>query len=92
MGLQKEYVRYLSQRVVDELIKREMIEIPLQSSLRERALAVIEEEMSVEDRINEEARNLLQQYAEYMRQTGVSYHEMFKMVKNRLVKEKQVIL
>ena len=77
---------------MDELIKREMIEIPLQSSLRERALAVIEEEMSVEDRINEEARNLLQQYAEYMRQTGVSYHEMFKMVKNRLVKEKQVIL
>ena len=82
----------MSQRVVDELIKREMIEIPLQSSLRERALAVIEEEMSVEDRINEEARNLLQQYAEYMRQTGVSYHEMFKMVKNRLVKEKQGIL
>ena len=92
MGLQKEYVRYLSHRVVDELIKREMIEIPVQSSLRDQVLAVMNEELSVEDRINEEARNLLQQYAEHMRQTGVSYHEMFKMVKNRLVKEKKVIL
>ena len=92
MGLQKEYVRYLSHRVVDELIKREMIEIPLQSPLRERVLAVMDEELGVEDRINEEARDLLQQYSEHMRQTGVSYHEMFKMVKHRLVKEKKVIL
>ena len=92
MGLQKEYVRYLSKRVVDELIKREMIEIPVQSPLRDRVLAVMEEELSVEDRINDEARTLLQHYAEHMRQTGVSYHEMFKMVKNRLVKEKKVIL
>ena len=78
--------------VVDELIKREMIEIPVQSPLRDQVLAAMDEELSVEDRINEEARNLLHQYAEYMRQTGVSYHEMFKMVKNRLVKEKKVIL
>ncbi len=92
MGLQKEYVRYLSQRVVNELIKREMIEIPVQSPLRDQVLAVMDEELSVEDRINDEARNLLHQYAEHMRQTGVSYHEMFKMVKNRLVKEKKVIL
>ena len=92
MGLQRDYVRYLSRRVVDELIKREMIEIPVQSPLRDQVLAVMEEELSVEDRINEEARSLLQQYAEYMRQSGVSYHEMFKMVKNRLVKEKKVIL
>ena len=92
MGLQKEYVRYLSHRVVNELIKREMIEIPVQSPLRDQVLAVMDEELGVEDRINEEARNLLHHYAEHMRQTGVSYHEMFKMVKNRLVKEKKVIL
>ena len=92
MGLQKEYVRYLSHRVVNELIKREMIEIPVQSPLRDQVLAVMDEELGVEDRINEEARNLLHHYAEHMRQTGVSYHEMFKMVKHRLVKEKKVIL
>lgn len=92
MGLQREYVRYLSHRVVNELIKREMIEIPVQSPLRDQVLAVMDEELGVEDRINEEARNLLHHYAEHMRQTGVSYHEMFKMVKNRLVKEKKVIL
>ena len=92
MGLQRDYVVYLSKRVVDELVRRQMIEIPVQSALRERVLEVMTEELSVEDRINEEARTLLKDYAEQMRQTGVSYHEMFKMVKNKLVREKKVIL
>ena len=52
----------------------------------------MEEELSVEYKINEESRQLLKEYSEYMRQTGVSYQEMFKMVKKKLVKEKKVIL
>ena len=92
MGLKKEYVQYLSKRVVDELLKREMIEVPVQSPLREKVLAVMDQELSVEHWINEEVRTLLKDYAEEMRQTGVSYHEIFKMVKNKLVREKKVIL
>lgn len=92
MSLQKEYVHYLSRRLVDELIKREMIETQEVVSLRERVLVVMEAELGVEDRINEEVREILKDYADEMRNTGVSYQDMFKVVKNKLVKDKKVVL
>jgi uncharacterized protein len=92
MSLQKEYVHYLSRRVVDELIKREMIESSEVAALREKVLAVMEAELSIEDRINEEVREILKGYADEMRNTGVSYQDMFKVVKNKLVKDKKVVL
>jgi len=92
MSLQKEYVHYLSRRVVDELIKREMIETSEVVALREKVLAVMETELGLEDRINEEVREILKGYADEMRNTGVSYQDMFKVVKNKLVKDKKVVL
>jgi len=92
MSLQKEYVHYFSRRVVDELIKREMIETSEVAALREKILAVMETELGVEDRINEEVREILKDYADEMRNTGVSYQDMFKVVKNKLVKDKKVVL
>jgi len=92
MSLQKEYVLYLSRRVVDELIKREMIETSEVVSLRGKILAVMETELGLEDRINEEVREILKDYADEMRNTGVSYQDMFKVVKNKLVKDKKVVL
>jgi hypothetical protein len=92
MNLQKEYVRYLSKRIVEELVKREMVEVGSPSELQERGAAVMAAELSLEDRINEEVRSILTDYAEEMRRTGVSYQEMCKIVKNKLVKDKKVIL
>ena len=92
MSLQKEYVHHLSRRVVDELIRREMIETSGVVLLREIILAVMEEELGLEDRINEEVREILKGYADEMRNTGVSYQDMFKVVKNKLVKDKKVVL
>ena len=92
MSLQKEYVHHLSRRVVDELIRREMIETSEVVSLRERILAVMEAELGLEDRINDEVREILKGYADEMRNTGVSYQDMFKVVKNKLVKDKKVVL
>ena len=92
MSLQKEYVHHLSRRVVDELIRREMIETSGVVLLREKILAVMEAELGLEDRINEEVREILKGYADEMRNTGVSYQDMFKVVKNKLVKDKKVVL
>jgi hypothetical protein len=92
MSLQKEYVHYLCRRVADELVKREMIETSEVVSLREKILAVMETELGLEDRINEEVREILKDYADQMRNTGVAYQDMFKVVKNKLVKDKKVVL
>jgi len=92
MSLQKEFILYISKRIVDQLIKREMIEFKTPASLQERVLSVLEEEMSQEDKVNEEVRSILKDYADEMKRTGISYQEMFKAVKNKLIREKKVIL
>ena len=92
MPLRKEFIHVLAAKIVDELVKREMIEVPASLDLVERILPVMEEEINVEDRVNDEVRVLLNQYAEHMRQNGISYQEMFKMIKNKLVREKKIIL
>ena len=92
MALRKEYVRLLSVKVAEELKKQEMIDVPEGFDLAEQLFQVMDPEVSLEDRINEEVRTLLNQYQDQMRQSGASYQEMFKLIKNKLVKERKLVL
>ena len=92
MPLRKEFVRLLSVKVVEELKKQEMIEIPQDLDLAEQLFQVMDAEVNLEDRINDEVRQLLNQYQDQMRQSGASYQEMFKLIKNKLVRERKLVL
>ena len=92
MALRKEYVHLLSRKIVEELVKQEMIEVPEGLDLAEQLFQIMDAEVSLEDRINEEVRIILNQYQDQMRQSGASYQEMFKLIKNKLVREKKVVL
>ena len=50
------------------------------------------EEITVEDKVKEEVRNILTQYQDEMRRTGISYQDMFKKVKGQLARDKKLIL
>jgi hypothetical protein len=50
------------------------------------------EELSLEDRINEEVRVILDAYSEEMRKSGAQYAEMFKKVKTELAKKYKAVL
>ena len=92
MGLRKEYIRLLSAKIVEDLTKQEMIEVPEGLDLVEQVFATMDAEVNLEDRLNEEVRTLLNQYQDQMRQSGASYQEMFKLIKNKLVKERKLVL
>jgi len=92
MALRKEYVRLLCVKLAEELKKQEMIEAPEGLDLADQIFQVMDPEVSLEDRINEEVRTLLNQYQDQMRQSGASYQEMFKLIKNKLVKERKLVL
>ncbi len=92
MALRRDYVRLLSVRVVDELQKQEMIGVPEGLDLAEQVFQVMDTEVNLEHRIDDEVRLLLNQYQDQMRQSGASYQEMFKLIKNKLVKERKLVL
>jgi hypothetical protein len=69
----------------------QIIETSSNESAAEMISLLIEEELQVEDRLNDEVRDLLSQYSEYMRREGVSYQEMFRRIKNTLISQRKVI-
>ena len=92
MGLRKEYVRVLSTKIAEGLVKQEMVEVPASLDLASKLFDVLDAEINLEDRLNEEVRSLLNQYSNQMRQSGASYQEMFKLIKNKLARERKLVL
>ncbi len=90
MLLAREFVAYLSRQLVSRLTPTFM-EVASPQPAAELISGVITEELEVEDRLNDEVRDILDQYAEYMRREGVSYQEMFRRIKNTLVSQRKVI-
>jgi hypothetical protein len=50
------------------------------------------EELTVEDRLNDEVREILIAHQDEMRRTSVSYQEMYKKVKQQLARDRKLIL
>jgi len=92
MIFSREYVSYLARQTVNQLIEAKMIQVGKLPAVVERVNAGILEELSLEDRINEEVRVILDAYQEDMRRTGASYAEMFKKVKNELARKYKAVL
>ncbi len=92
MQLSKEYVGYLAHQVVKKLIDQKFIHTKNPPAVNERVNAALLEEITMEDRINEEVRVILEAYSNEMRKGGVNYQEMFKKVKNELVRKYKAVL
>ena len=92
MIFSRDYVSYLARHTVKHLIDAKMIRTDKLAVVEERVNAALLEELSLEDRINEEVRLILDAYQEEMHRTGAAYAEMFKKVKNELAKKYKAVL
>ncbi len=90
MLLPKEFVSYLARQIVKRLSPQYM-EVADPAVGTEVAGGIILEELAVEDKLNEDVRELLSQYAEYMRREDISYQEMFKKIKTQLIRERKIV-
>lgn len=53
---------------------------------------VVTDELSIEDRLNGEVRQLLKAYEQQIETGQVDYQKMFTMIKQKLVRERGIIL
>src|SRR5579863_9927475 len=90
MLLSREFISYLSRQLVSRMTPQ-IIETSSLESAAEMIGQLVEEELQVEDRLNDEVRDILGQYNDYMRREGVSYQEMFRRIKNTLVAQRKVV-
>ncbi len=90
MLLPRELIAYLARQLLTKL-SPQIIETTQPQATVELIAATITDELQVEDRLNDEVREILSQYSEYMRREGVSYQEMFRRIKNTLISQRKVI-
>ena len=92
MIFSREYSGYLARRTVKYLIDAKMITTSDLKATEARVADGLIDELSLEDRINEEVRVILEAYSEEMRKSGAQYAEMFKKVKTELAKKYKAVL
>jgi len=63
-----------------------------QKALIESLDQVVTDELSIEDRLNSEVRELLKAYEHQIETGQVDYQKMFTMIKQKLVRERGIIL
>lgn len=88
--LAREFVVYLSRQIAKRLTPG-ILETQYPQKVADLISELITEELMVEDRLNDEVREILEQYNDYMRREGVSYQEMFRRTKNTLISQRKVI-
>jgi hypothetical protein len=93
MRIPKSWVPVLAHEIMEDLLKKESLEL---NASREEVTQLIEElileELMVEDRINDEVREMLKRYDAEIEKGRLDYRRLFEMTKQKLVKERNVIL
>jgi hypothetical protein len=92
MRLTKNQVEYIAYRITKELQEKQLTDSDDPAHMVQSLIAIMTEELLVEDRLNDEVREILTEHAEEMRRTNVEYREMFKMIKKKLARERKIIL
>ena len=93
MKLSRGRISHMTESLVSRLQEEGYAEVVGEKQALIEALdRTITEELLVEDRLNTEGRELMKRYAAEIERGQVDYQKMFTMIKNKLVKERGLIL
>lgn len=89
MLLPRPFVHYAARELARRLSK-EALEVRDKHELENAIEEVILGALDLEDEINAEAREILNQYSDFMRKNDVTYTDMFHRVKRKILEERKV--
>ena len=92
MRLTRDQVEAITQNLVHALVREGTLSTDEPGALTDRLAAVILEDLAVEDRLNDEVREILGKYNEEISRGDINYQEMFRKIKTKLARERNIIL
>jgi len=83
----------LAKKIADNLVKKDLVEsiVPVATLIAETERLLLEE-LTVEDRLNEEVRQILKKFEPEIEKGRLDYRRLFDMTKQKIVRERNVIL
>jgi hypothetical protein len=92
MRLTADEIQFISRKIVKTLVAAGRLEVDEEARVVDGIARVIVDELAVEDRLNDEAREVLAQHMSQMERSDITYSEMFRKVKRELAKKKGIVL
>ncbi len=92
MRLNKNQIEHMGFVTVRNLLKEEKIIADDKNKLIEEIINLITEEFQKEDKLDQEVREILSDHIEKIRSENIEYQTLFRMIKTKLAKEKEIIL
>jgi uncharacterized protein len=93
MRIPKTWVPLLAKKIVDNILSKKLVKsIVPQERLLSETEQLIMVELSVEDRLNEEVREILKNHASEIEKGRMDYRRLFELTKQKLVKERNLVL
>ena len=92
MQFPREYVAYMAKQVLKRLTTAGLIQFDQPEYVTEVMTQVMLDEFSVENRLDDEVRKILEEHGNEMKQLGATYEEAFKAIKKQLVRDRKIIL
>ena len=93
MRIPKTWVPLIAKKTVDDLLARELIssKVPVEALITE-AEKLMMNELMVEDRVNDEVREILKKYTGEIEKGRLDYRKMFEITKRKIVEERGLVL
>jgi len=78
--------------IIRNLLKEEKIIADNRNKLTESLMNLITDEFQKEDTLDQEVREILGKHMEKIRSENIEYQTMFRMIKTKLAKERDIVL
>ncbi len=93
MRLKEDMINYVSTMIVDDLLKNGLIEIDCaKEKIVDSIGKIIIDELMQEDKLNDEVKELLKSHETELDKGNIDYRRMFQMVKQKLARERGIVL
>lgn len=93
MRVPKAWVPLITKKVVEGIVSKQLIK-PLvpKEKLLSVAEEIVMEELTVEDRLNEEVREILKKHGIEIERSKLDYRKLFELTKQKVARERNLIL
>ncbi|MFQ6083273.1 MAG: DUF507 family protein [Candidatus Aminicenantia bacterium] len=92
MRLNKNQIEHMAFTIVRTLINEEKIILEDKNKLADKIENIITEEFLLEDKLDQEVRKILNEHIDQIRKENIEYQTLFRMIKTKLAKERNIVL
>jgi len=92
MKLNKNQIEHLAFTIIRSLHKDNKVLIEEKNKLQDEIINLLNEEFQKEDQLDQEVREILSKHMEKIRKENIEYQTMFRMIKTKLAKERNIVL